>query len=177
MAQYANERARLRLLPLIEATAPDAAAAAMVHKRTPHVEEHSPASHTSALSDGSISIGSGMRAGGSSSRRSLSTDATAVELDLEDGEQEGGKLSVLLDFGPTSSGVKRSRTDEGSSVSFVYDPELVRSAVFPPLAAAPVTTSPTRKKRKLDAARSSPTEAPDTSPKMRTVILLNDTTA
>lgn len=124
------------------------------------------------MSDGSI--GSGVRAGGSS-RRSLSTEATAVELDLEDGEQEGGKLSVLLDFGPTSSGAKRLRADEGSSASFVYDPELVRSAIFPTPPIAPVTTSPTRKKRKLDNGRSSPAEAPE-SPKKRTVVLFNDAT-
>lgn len=35
------------------------------------------------------------------SRRSLSSDATAVELalDLEDGEKEGGRLCMLMDFG------------------------------------------------------------------------------
>jgi hypothetical protein len=125
------------------------------------------------LSDGSV--GSGARVDGIS-RRSSSTDATAVELDLEEGEQEGGKLSVLLDFGPASRANKRPRTGDIGNASFVYDPELVRTAVFPPPVAIPVTTPPTRKKRKLDTGASSPVEAAEPTPKMRAVILYNDTT-
>jgi len=171
MAQYANERARLRLLPPpSEAIVSDAAA---VSSDSAPAGEHSPASQASALSDGSV--GSGAHVDGIS-RRSSSTDATAVELDLEEGEQEGGKLSVLLDFGPASRASKRSRTGDIGNASFVYDPELVRTAVFPPPVAIPAATPPTRKKRKLDTGVSSPVEAAEPTPKMRTVILYNDTT-
>lgn len=150
---------------------PDAAAASA--NSTP-TGEHSPASRASALTDSSA--GSGARVGGGS-RRSLSTEATAVELDLEDGEQEGGKLSVLLDFGPTPGANKRTRAGDIGSASFVYEPELVRTAVFPPSAAIPPTTPPTRKRRKLDNSRSSPTEAAKTPPKMRKIMLYGDSTA
>lgn len=154
MAQYASERARLHLIP----NAADTAGPSM------HPDQ-SPISQASALSSSPKS----------GSRRSLSTDATAVELDLEDGELEGGKLSVLLGFGAIGS--KRARgTDigenEGGGASFVYDADLVRSAVFPPpVVLAPTVTPPGRKKRKLETGASEIAEISS-----RTVLLYNDTT-
>lgn len=176
MAQYASERARLHLVP-----ASNNSDQFIPGTKSANSGE-SPVSQTSALSDAP----DGARASGGGSRRSLSTDATAVELDLEDGELEGGKLSVLLGFG-AATGSKRPRRGGTSAAgggeggaSFVYDPDLVRVAVFPPPPAVPVpaVVPPSRKRRKLDnTGASSPVEIPESSPKaMRTVLLYNDTT-
>ena len=73
MLQYTNERARLNLLPPL-----------------PNGASPSPETPLSALPSNRSD---------SASSTSRSSDATAVELDMEEGEEEGGKLSVLLDFG------------------------------------------------------------------------------
>lgn len=192
MAQYASERARNNLLPppsstsstippLLSTNSPIASSSAIT----------SPASQSSVLSapDGTVRVRALRgRAGAGPSRRSLSTDATAVELDLEDGEQEAGKLKVLLDFGASASGSgskKRPRSSivggGESSASFVYDAELVRAAVFPPTPFV-VATPSTRKKRKLDTgagAAASPVESGAESAgasRSRTILLYNDST-
>lgn len=69
--------------------------------------------------------------------------------------------------------------------SFVYDSELVRAAVFPPVVVTtPAVTPPSRKRRKLDAGAAnaaSPMEvvtlnSDSTAAKMKTVLLSNDAT-
>jgi hypothetical protein len=76
MLQYTNERARLNLLP-----------------PSPNGASSSPETPLSALPSNRSDT---------ASSTSRSSDVTAVELDMEEGEGEGGKLCVLLDFGVSS---------------------------------------------------------------------------
>jgi len=143
MLQYTNERARLNLLP-----------------PSPNGASPSPETPLSALPSNRSDT---------ASSTSRSSDATAVELDMEEGEEEGGKLSVLLDFGDSN--------DEPIA-SFVYDPDLLRAAVFPPLNGS-TAVHRSKKRRRLDPSAPVKSPSPEDSAdrtKPRSIILMGDDT-
>ncbi|KAF9511248.1 hypothetical protein BS47DRAFT_1190440 [Hydnum rufescens UP504] len=142
MLQYTNERARLNLLP----PSPNGVS--------------SPETPLSALPSNRSDT---------ASSTSRSSDVTAVELDMEEGEGEGGKLSVLLDFGVSS--------DEPTA-SFVYDPDLLRAAVFPPPSGSTTIARP-KKRRRLDPSETLKSPSPEDSterPRPRSIVLIGDVT-
>jgi hypothetical protein len=127
MAQYTSERARLNLLPTFSSYSanvhtPERMDAVMTAAETA-VEPAASSSRSSPSTSQSVLLSENHAQGapaslaalrrGTRGRRSLSTEATLVELDLEDGEKDGNRLTMLLDFGRDSSqhftGTKRYR--------------------------------------------------------------------
>lgn len=117
MAQYVSERARMNLLPP-SFSSPSALPTSNTFASTSlSSPSDSPVSRTSALTattDDRVPVDKKTPRSSVLSRRSLSSDATAVELelDLEDGEREGGRLSMFMDFGSSSKklGLEESGT-------------------------------------------------------------------
>ncbi|SRR5258708_2903492 len=93
MKQYTAERARLNLIP---ASASSALSSPSLPKaQSPASPGSSPATPTRVLpSNRSDTASSWTRY----------SDSTLVELEMEEGEEEGGKLSMLLEFGEDTNG-------------------------------------------------------------------------
>lgn len=93
MKQYIAERARLNLIP---------ASASSTFFSTSLPKALSPASTASSPATPTRVLPSNRSDTASSWTRG--SDSTLVELEMEEGEEEGGKLSVLLEFGEAKNG-------------------------------------------------------------------------
>ncbi|KAF8329574.1 uncharacterized protein EI90DRAFT_3063048, partial [Cantharellus anzutake] len=169
MKQYAAERARLNLVPASASTA------ASVLSPTGSIQKSlSPVSSASSPETASKVLPSN-RSDTTTSSWTRYSDSTLVELEMEEGEEEGGKLSVLLEFGEAKN---------GDLASFVYHPDLVRSATFPSVESTAASSHshaparpPPRKRRKVAQEETSPSPALEESEKTRPrrIALMNDT--